>query len=887
MKVLFALSDDGITSSILKKYQEKFKEIITAKSVYYFNAIIKELQKDKTFDAIVIGEDLEPLSNNDYDQADKFIFEKLDEISDEASNTAGEDIPIIFICADRRTRDDKILVKFFGIGVYNALVGNDRSIDKVCELIYKPRSKKEAKVYYKLEGDSVSYTPATENEIDETQVQNILNYFAQIGNNEQKIVQTFDHIADQYTDTQLRLIANVLPLTVKATLESSSTRYQKLMNGGTVLSNGEYKGYTANNPKKPTTLDAVTVIEITDNKNNNKKGQPQVVIPSSVKYTGQVINSNPNINQRINNMNENNQMNNLGQYPMGGQNIQQPQVNPTMQGAGGQIPVNPTMPNQQPHPVMPQAPAQNTNPTEPRPMSPYMNPYANPYSNPYQNNYGYNTNPYGNPEQQMPNTNVQNTNTESANTNVNDQQGEKANTNTTEVPYQVPYGNKPASPVVPASQSPINVNPQPVEPVQSAVSQPTQPMQPIQPVTPVQPIEPQPFGTVQPINQPTPMSQPEPTQPSVSPVEPTQNNTAPVEPVESEPTEPNTNAVPDTTANPFENMQSPYFSDVSPVSAPTTPDISSNIGSQDNEVNSENKDENKLENEETTVNFDSLNAFDDEGPLPGFEDVDENNKPEEQDTVESNTDTAVPTTKVENTPEVPNAPVQNMKMPVAPAQDFAEPTPAPIQDIPQPTPTIPTPITPEVNNVQVPSSTAPVEPNTAFDPNYMPNNDYGQASFNNQNTNVHVQGQVASEPAVQEVPTMQQPVMQGSTEPTQQPTIQQPMQGPQMPNNSYNPQGFNMQMPNAQMYRPQVYNQPVANPQGYVQPGVNPQMGYNPQMYYNQPMNNMNPQMGYNPQVMPNNNVQGTANGDSTQNASESQPSSDNGSGVLSSSEPF
>ena len=92
MKVLFAVSNDNVSSSIIKKYQEKYKEIITSKNVYYFNAIIKELQKDKSYDVVVIGEDLEPISNNNYDTIDKFIFEKLDNISDEAYKNTGEDI---------------------------------------------------------------------------------------------------------------------------------------------------------------------------------------------------------------------------------------------------------------------------------------------------------------------------------------------------------------------------------------------------------------------------------------------------------------------------------------------------------------------------------------------------------------------------------------------------------------------------------------------------------------------------------------------------------------------------------------------------------------------------------------------------------------------------
>ena len=78
MKVLFAVNNENISESITKKYQQEYKEIISAKNVYYFNAIIKELQRDKSYDRIVISEDLQPFSNNNYDQIDKFIFEKMD-----------------------------------------------------------------------------------------------------------------------------------------------------------------------------------------------------------------------------------------------------------------------------------------------------------------------------------------------------------------------------------------------------------------------------------------------------------------------------------------------------------------------------------------------------------------------------------------------------------------------------------------------------------------------------------------------------------------------------------------------------------------------------------------------------------------------------------------
>ena len=40
MKVLFAVNNDKISESIIRRYQKNYKEIISGKNVYYFNAIL-------------------------------------------------------------------------------------------------------------------------------------------------------------------------------------------------------------------------------------------------------------------------------------------------------------------------------------------------------------------------------------------------------------------------------------------------------------------------------------------------------------------------------------------------------------------------------------------------------------------------------------------------------------------------------------------------------------------------------------------------------------------------------------------------------------------------------------------------------------------------------
>ena len=275
MKVLFAVSNDKMSESIVRQYQKDFKQIISYKNVYYFNAILKELQRDKGYDRIVISEDLEQYVNNDYEQMDKFLFDRLDSISDEASDLNGEDIPIILICTERRTKAEPILVKLFGIGIYNAIIGNDRSVNEVCRLINRPRTKKEAKMYYKIDSGDVDYNPEDENDVSELELQNILAHYKRLGNDEDRYVESFDSIASQYNDTQLKIISKCLPLNVRAVLEERSPKYQQV-NAYTTKISDSVRYNNKNKQQKAGTSEILL---------KNSKGKvlnEPVVVPSSI-----------------------------------------------------------------------------------------------------------------------------------------------------------------------------------------------------------------------------------------------------------------------------------------------------------------------------------------------------------------------------------------------------------------------------------------------------------------------------------------------------------------------------------------------------------------------------------------------------------------------------
>ncbi len=285
MKVLFAVNNEKISEAIIRKYQSVYKEIISWKNVYYFNAIIRELQRDKSYDRIIIGEDLESYTNNNYEVIDNFLFDKLDSITDEATKPDGSDIPIIFIATERRAKGNPLIIKLFGIGIYNVLIGTDRSYDNVCKLIGKPRTKKEAKIYYGIDSEDMEeYQSTSPDSVPEEEMANIIKHYKRLGKNEDSYIKSFDEIAAQYTDTQLRIIAAKLPLNVKAVLEEKSDKYKQVMIGSVKnqirnLKAAEEKKFTTKNIG--TTKSSNRIGLINDQIERTKLTKP-VVIPSTV-----------------------------------------------------------------------------------------------------------------------------------------------------------------------------------------------------------------------------------------------------------------------------------------------------------------------------------------------------------------------------------------------------------------------------------------------------------------------------------------------------------------------------------------------------------------------------------------------------------------------------
>ena len=235
MKVLFATGSavEQTSKKIAERYYEKFGEELDYKNVFYFKSLIEEVKKDKTYDRIVVSEDLETFVLKNLESLDRYVFNNIDAITDEI-----EDSEIIFICSDRRSKNnDKFVQKLFSIGVYNILIGNEeRTVDYLCDYIKKPMNKKEAKRHLNITSIvSSGLMSDSDDTVEEVQIMNILKHYEKLKGKPEEYLPSFDQISEQYTRNQLKVIVYYLPTDVKNTILASD-KYRYL------AENDEYKG---------------------------------------------------------------------------------------------------------------------------------------------------------------------------------------------------------------------------------------------------------------------------------------------------------------------------------------------------------------------------------------------------------------------------------------------------------------------------------------------------------------------------------------------------------------------------------------------------------------------------------------------------------------------
>ena len=219
MKILFGINNDDTVKGIASFYEQKYQENIEYKNVYYFKQFIQELSTGE-YDRAVVLEELEKFPTNNYAQIDEYLFKNIDAMTDVYDSKN-----IIYVASDRRKLGDEFLAKLFNLGIYTVLTGQDRTKGKVAAGINKPFQKIDVKKYYdKVLGENVYNTA----EVSEIEIQRIISYYRNQNGVPDKYNEIFDRVAAQYTDEQLKVIANFLPTDVKQYLSFNNEKYKNL-----------------------------------------------------------------------------------------------------------------------------------------------------------------------------------------------------------------------------------------------------------------------------------------------------------------------------------------------------------------------------------------------------------------------------------------------------------------------------------------------------------------------------------------------------------------------------------------------------------------------------------------------------------------------------------
>lgn len=233
MKVLFAVNNENISEAIIKKYQKNFGELLEYKNVYYYNAIIKELERTNDYDRLVIYEDLEIFSSKDSSKADNFVMEKLKSIEGGFITNAYKSLPILFICNEKRKKGDAILTDIFNANIYDILVEKDRTITKICELINSPRNKKQATEYL-----GIKYTetkPVEKEKVKQSEINSIIRYYKKNMDKKEEYSKIFDSIVPQYNNEELEYIIGKLPQDIVDVLSKENKKFQEITKSSKIV----------------------------------------------------------------------------------------------------------------------------------------------------------------------------------------------------------------------------------------------------------------------------------------------------------------------------------------------------------------------------------------------------------------------------------------------------------------------------------------------------------------------------------------------------------------------------------------------------------------------------------------------------------------------------
>ncbi len=221
MKILFGINNDDTVKGIASFYEERFKEKIEYKNVYYFKQFIQELQTGQ-YERAVVLEELEKFPTNNYAQIDDYLFTNIDNITD-----VYDAKKLVYIASDRRRLGDEFLSKLFNLGVYTVLTGQDRTKGKVCDRINAPYTKKDIKKYYEENSGQSVYKSV---QVSEIELQRIVSYYKNLNGVADKYNEIFDRVATQYTNEQMKIIVRFLPPDVKQYLSFNNEKYKQIIN---------------------------------------------------------------------------------------------------------------------------------------------------------------------------------------------------------------------------------------------------------------------------------------------------------------------------------------------------------------------------------------------------------------------------------------------------------------------------------------------------------------------------------------------------------------------------------------------------------------------------------------------------------------------------------